>query len=165
MTKRFRDLSVEERMEQRGHKAEDAFRRWAPTKSIRFLSYGFDIGNDNPITRFKYLPRFVRQTPDFLCEGPKKLFFVECKGTDKGYKTISIKVNSLQSAKEWRAILSFYFFLYDSREDRCCLVTYEKIAKLCESTPISFYPIDRNEYHAIPIDTFKWEAIKGDTDA
>ena len=151
----YSDKTFKERFETMGDPCEDAFRRWAPTKKIRFADYGL---KRPPFLRFHDLSEMVKATPDFVCEGAKRTkFFVECKGT--GGRVLKIKLETMRTLQSWQEQMPVYFFVFDSNNKRCSFLSYRDMQTICETCKVYTFQSDNKEYYSISATKLLWTDI------
>lgn len=142
----FSSLNFRDRFFRLGDEAEDVFEKYADKHDISYQRYGF---NRPPLSKFRYLDEFVRNTPDYVAQWNKKLFFVECKGT--AYNHVKIKPDQFDVLGSWDSYEPVIVFIYNSRTKGVSFMSLEEIRTASQGLPVKTFSSDNREYWEIPI--------------
>lgn len=142
----FNEQSFSQRLGRMGDQSEAAFEDVANSTNIQFVRYGF---NRPPITKFAWVPAFIRSTPDYLAQVDRHLCLVECKGTIQN--TVKIKVNQIEQLNLWNDYLPVVFFVFDSKKLRTSFMSYSVVIDLVKDLPVLAFENDGNEYFEVPV--------------
>lgn len=143
---RFGDMKFRERFARLGDDAEAAFESYADDVGILYQRYGF---NRPPLTKYRYINEFVRNTPDYMAQYKKELFFIECKGTI--YDHVKIKPDQLRVLENWHMYEKVIVSVYNSRKKQVTFLSLDEIKQLSQGLPIHTFQSDNKEYWEIPV--------------
>jgi hypothetical protein len=135
-----------------GDWAETAFEEYAKKKDISFERYGFDRSE---LKNFRYLPEFVRLTPDFAATKKSKGFLVECKGCGRG-DVVNVKLRDIDTLSAWNVLAPIYIFVNDSSQDRVSFMPFDEFITAIVYTEIGSWD-DGARYYKIPKINLEWE--------
>lgn len=143
----FGSLGWTSRLAQLGDTAEAAFEDYAKQHIISYDRYGF---NRPPLTKFHYLNEFIRNTPDYVAQWNKKLFFVECKGT--AHNHVKLKPDQLTVLSEWAGYEPLIIFIYNSKTRQVSWMTLKEALTLGSTLPVKTFSSDNKAYWEIPVE-------------
>lgn len=136
-----------------GSEAESVFEQWATTHGVQFVTYGF---RRPPIDQFYKVPAFVSHTPDFLIHREGKHLLLETKGTGAD-GILKIKLSDIESFTQWNAIMSLWFFIWNSHKRAIALISFDELLTLLYRDDVTVGEFEPSvHYYAIPHKILTW---------
>ncbi len=148
---KFHAKTFLERAKEMGDRAEEQYRICCNYYGLKTVRFGWDRPD---LTRFGYLPLFLKYMPDYLTESNSEHYFTEVKSCGQD-GVLKIKEDNLNALGFWNNLLPVRFFFHNSKSGSSLLgVSLETVKSVASKCETQIFNDNKKKYFLIPVSSF-----------